>query len=104
MNTYLCKLLPPRKTFIADMTADEMAVMQAHSAYWAPRLADGTAVAMGPVVEAAGAGWGLGIFRAADEASLRALTGNDPAILSGKGFSYEICVMPRGVTLGKAPA
>ena len=104
MNTYLCKLRAPRADFIATMTDAERALMQAHIAFWQPRFADGTAVAMGPVIEAGGATWGLGIFRAPDEAALRALLAKDPVIAAGKGFTYETGLMPRGVMLGTAPA
>jgi uncharacterized protein YciI len=103
MNTYLCKLIPPRKSFIADMTAEERAVMGAHMEYWAPLLANGTAVAMGPVADSEGS-WGLGIVRAADEAALRALTANDPAITSNAGFSYHTSLMPMGAKLGATAA
>jgi hypothetical protein len=37
LNRYLCKLLPPRKSFIADMTFEEGALMQAHPAIMAKR-------------------------------------------------------------------
>ena len=103
MNIYLCKLLPPRASFIADMTAEEFALMQAHMQYWAPHLASGTMVAMGPVADSEGS-WGLGIVRTEDDASLKALTDTDPVVTANKGFSYHISPMPRGVVLGKPAA
>ena len=103
MNTYLCRLMPPRPSFIADMTAQEFELMQAHMNYWAPRLAQGVMLAMGPVADGDGS-WGLGIIRAEDDAALRALTDADPVIQAGAGFSYKVSAMPRGVMLGKSPA
>ena len=104
LKTYLCRLRAPRPNFIADMSAEERSLMQAHIAFWQPHFADGTAVALGAVVEATGASWGLGIFRAPDDAALGELIAQDPVIAADKGFSYEVGVMPRGVMLGKTPA
>jgi uncharacterized protein YciI len=102
MNTYLCQLMPPRKSFIADTTAEEYALMEAHMRYWAPHLASGTMLAMGPVADSQGS-WGLGVVRVANEAALRALTDPDPVIAANKGFSYRVSLMPRGMVLGKPP-
>ena len=103
MNTYLLKLLPPRASFISDMTGEELALMQAHMQYWAPHLASGVMIAMGPVADNQGS-WGLGIVNSRDNASLKTLTDSDPVIAANKGFSYHISIMPRGVVLGKAAA
>lgn len=85
---FLCRLIPPRATFMADITEDERAVMAAHATYWQKLLAEGTALAFGPVADPTG-GWGLGIVRAPDEAALAQLTSADPAITSGRGFRTE---------------
>lgn len=39
MPHQMTELMPPRPTFIQDMTPEEMEVMQAHAGYWA-RLAE----------------------------------------------------------------
>ena len=85
---FFCRLLPPRPTFIHDMTADERAIMQAHAQYWRRKLAEGVAVAFGPVADPSGA-WGLGIVEVEDDADLKAFQDGDPAIASGRGFRYE---------------
>jgi len=79
------------------MTPDEAAVMQAHSLYWREKLATGEVIVFGPVADPAGP-FGLGIVRASDTA-LKVFQDNDPAILSGRGFSYESFPMLSAVTL-----
>lgn len=96
-RAFFCRLLPPRPTFATDMTSEERAVMQAHAGYWTKLLHEGVAVAFGPVADPKGA-WGAGILRVTDEAHVSALTAEDPAILSRRGFSYETLPMLSLVT------
>ena len=70
---------------MADMSADERAIMKAHGDYWRGKLGEGAVIAFGPVAD----GYGLGIVAAADEAALHAFQNDDPAIQSGRGFRYE---------------
>jgi len=91
---FLLRLIAPRPTFPLDMTADERAVMESHGKYLAGKLAEGTVIAFGPVMDPAGA-WGMGLVRAKDEAAARALTETDPVILSNRGFRYEILPIAR---------
>ena len=79
---FLYKLLPPRPSFAFDMTPEEAAVMQAHSAYWQGLLKRGTAVAFGPVAEPTGA-WGLGVLEVDDPAEADRVRDGDPAVTSG---------------------
>lgn len=95
--SWVLRLIPPRQSFAFDMTAEERDVMLAHSAYWRGRLANGDAVAFGPVNDASGS-YGLGLLRAADEAAVLAFERDDPAILSGRGFSYHHAPMLALVT------
>jgi uncharacterized protein len=88
MPHYLCKLRPPRRTFIDDMTADELALMRAHREYWTPRVETGVVVAMGPVADPAG-GYGVAIIEAASTAALETMLRADPIIAAGRGFAYE---------------
>jgi uncharacterized protein YndB with AHSA1/START domain/uncharacterized protein YciI len=85
---FMMRLLPPRPTFMQDMTADERAIMMAHSQYWRGLLAEGKVVAFGPVGGAHG-GFGLGLVQAADEAALAVLQAADPAIQANVGLRYE---------------
>jgi uncharacterized protein YndB with AHSA1/START domain len=89
---FLCRLLPPRATFMQDMTSDERTVMQAHVQYWRGKLAEGRVVAFGPVLDPAG-GWGVGIVAASDDAELRRFQEEDPAVRSKIGLSYEALPM-----------
>src|SRR5258708_220958 len=97
MRFFLCRLIPPRPDFAATMTAEEQTVMRNHAAYWAANLKRGAALLFGPVSDPAG-DWGVGIVPAADEAAVHALRDADPAILSGRGFRYDILPMPRVIT------
>jgi uncharacterized protein YndB with AHSA1/START domain len=92
LRYFMCKLLPPRATFMQDMNADERSAMQAHAAYWRVKLAEGAAIAFGPVADPAG-GYGLGILAVPDEATLRAFQAADPAIVAKIGLRYETTPM-----------
>jgi uncharacterized protein YciI len=94
MMAFFCKLHPPRPTFMADMNQEEREVMRRHVEYWRPLTDAGTVIALGPVADPAG-GWGLGLMEAESREALEALTAADPAIRSGRGFRYEIHVMPQ---------
>lgn len=89
---YLVRLIPPRPTFMLDMSADERKVMMDHVGYWKEKLAEGTAIAFGPVADPKGA-WGVGIIKAKDEAAVRSFEAKDPVIASERGFRYEILPM-----------
>ena len=93
MSHFLCKLKPPRPTFLSDMSADEGLVMRRHREYWTPRVEIGVVIAMGPVANPAGA-YGVAIIEAPSRDALEAMLASDPAILSKAGFSYEIFPMP----------
>jgi uncharacterized protein YndB with AHSA1/START domain len=93
---YLCKLLPPRPSFPADMTEAEAKIMQAHVGYWTELLHKGVAVAFGPVLDPQGA-WGAGLVGVQAEDELRALQAQDPAIRAGAGFRYEAHPMPGAI-------
>ena len=85
LQHYLCRLMPPRPTFMADLSAEERDLMKAHGAYWRDKLAAGAVLAFGPSAE----GYGVGIVNVPDEAALHAFEADDPAIRSGRGFRYE---------------
>jgi YCII-related domain-containing protein len=89
---FLLRLIAPRATFAADMTREEAALMQEHGNYWRRKLAEGVAVAFGPVLDPAGA-WGLGLLRVTDEAEIRSFTAEDPVIRADRGFRYEVLPM-----------
>jgi uncharacterized protein YciI len=80
--------MPPRPTFVSDMTPEELLVMRGHREYWTPHVESGVVIAMGPVADPAG-GYGVAIVEAASLAALQAMQAGDPAIVSGRGFAYE---------------
>jgi len=94
---FLCRLIPPRRDFAATMSPDEVTVMQNHVVYWRSQLQRGVAIVFGPVADPTG-DWGVGIVAAPDRAAVEAMRDADPAILSGRGFRYEILPIPQLVT------
>jgi uncharacterized protein YndB with AHSA1/START domain len=93
------RLLAPRPGFPGDITADARLVMGAHAAYGATLLAEGRAVAYGPVADPTGVG-GLGVLRVADAAEARAVVDADPALRAGRGFAVELLPMIQGFARG----
>ncbi|HXR39684.1 MAG TPA: YciI family protein [Terracidiphilus sp.] len=85
---YFFRLIPPRPTFPADITANEAALMERHGVYWAKHFAAGRILAYGPVF-VPGAAFGLGILEVEDEAEARRFGENDPSVLEGLN-RYEI--------------
>ena len=92
MPHYLCKLKPPRPTFLSEMTPEEALVMRGHREYWMPRVEIGVVIAMGPVSDPSGA-YVIAIIEAPSLAALEAMQACDPAILSRRGFAYENVLM-----------
>jgi hypothetical protein len=69
--------------------------MADHAAYWRGWMAKGHVVAFGVVADPAGV-YGIGIVEVGDEAEVRRLTENDPTILHGEGFRFDVHLMPHG--------
>jgi uncharacterized protein YciI len=100
MPHFLCRLTPPRKTFLADMAGDERELMGAHQAHWRPFVEAGMVIAIGAVDDPAG-GWGVAIIEAASAEAVRALLARDPVVAANRGFAYETYAMP---TISVRPA
>jgi uncharacterized protein YciI len=94
MKYYLCKLLPPRPTFLQDMTPREAEIMQAHGAYSRELLDQGKAVVFGPVADPQGV-WGLGILQLGDDVDPQTIVANDPVLKADTGFVYQVMPMLR---------
>lgn len=99
---FLCRLIPPRRDFAETMSAEERDVMLAHVQYWTNHLQQGNVIAFGPIADPAG-DWGLGIIRASDLAEVEGFRDADPAIMSGRGFRYEVLPFVRLVTAPTPP-
>ncbi len=93
MPHFLCRLTPPRPSFLADMTDEERELMAAHSQYWRAYVEVGRVAAIGAVADPAGA-WGVAIIEAGDRQEVEALQARDPVVLSASGFSYQNFLMP----------
>jgi hypothetical protein len=93
---FLIRLLPPRPTFMFDMSDAERRMMGEHVGYWKKLLDQGVAFAFGPVADPKGA-WGVGIVEVEGETAVSALEKGDPAIQSELGFRYEVLPMPQAI-------
>jgi uncharacterized protein YndB with AHSA1/START domain len=89
---FFCRLVPPRSTFPADMTAAEAKAMKEHADYWRGHARGGPAVVFGPVGDPKGT-WGLGVLALDDERDLPALLAGDPVIRAELGMRYETLPM-----------
>jgi len=93
---FLLKLIAPRPTFATDTTEAELQIMQEHGAYLKDYVDKGTVIVMGPVLDPSGS-WGVAIVEIGSEEEVRSIIANDPTVLSGLGFRYEIYPMARAV-------
>ncbi len=75
---FALKLTPNRPTFAQDMTPEERAIMQQHSAYWRGFMEKGIVLFFGPVLDPKGV-YGLGIIAADDEEQVKDFIAGDPA-------------------------
>lgn len=91
MKNYLCKWIPPRAGFLATMSDDEKNWMGQHGAYLNALMDQGVIVAHGPVIDD-GEGYGVSLFRIADDEDIAAFTSQDPIVRNGVGH-YEHFVM-----------
>src|SRR5437879_12694017 len=74
---FLCRLIPARSTFPADITPTESAIMKRHVAYWEAESKRGRILIFGPVADPKAA-WALLIIRAAAASEVTAETRRDP--------------------------
>lgn len=89
MKTYVTKLIAARPTFMFDATADEMAVMRRHLAFWTEQMAAKRVVVFGPVADPT-APYGIAVLTLPDDVKPEEIMEKDPAIQANIGFRYEI--------------
>ncbi|TIT00539.1 YciI family protein [Mesorhizobium sp.] len=87
MKCYLCKYIPPRADFLATMTGEEREWMKQHRDFSDDLLDRGLIVAHGPVMDPSG-GYGVSLYRIADDLDIQAITSEDPIVRNGAGH-YE---------------
>jgi uncharacterized protein len=79
---FFVRLIPPRATFAADMTAAERAHMGEHVAYFGDLFAKGKVLIYGPVMDPE-AGFGMAVLEAESAEEVRAVMEGDPTVRSG---------------------
>jgi uncharacterized protein len=94
---FVLKLIPPRPTFVEDMTERESAIMKQHAAYWKDKADRGIAFVYGPVLDPKGV-YGLGIIEVDNEDQARTYAADDPAV---KSRLNKVEINPMHAILGK---
>jgi len=97
-QNYFVKLIPPRPTFPADITPEEMATMKRHADYYAAHFQAGRVLIYGPVMAAGGA-YGMGVLDVENEEEARRIVEADPSITE-KLNRYELWPMRIGGAQG----
>ncbi len=87
MKYFLCKYLPPRADFLANMNADESEWMRQRTVFLNLLLAEELIIAHGPVMDPSG-GYGLSLYVIPDDQDIAAITALDPLMHHGAGH-YE---------------
>jgi uncharacterized protein YciI len=93
MAFFFVRLLPKRPDFPANLTAEEGAVMQAHSKFLGEQLAAGTLIVAGPVLSPTGS-YGVAVFEVESREAVDALLARDPAVAVG---TYDVSPMAAAV-------
>jgi len=88
MHYFFCKLHGPRATFPADITPEEMALMQAHADYWREQMGKGHVIVFGPVMDPVEA-YGVLVMQLPDGAAPASLIDEDPVMQAQRGFRFE---------------
>jgi uncharacterized protein YciI len=96
---FYVRLIPPRATFAADMTAAEREHMGEHVAYFGDLFAKGKVLIYGPVLDPE-AGFGMAVIEAESAEEARTLMENDPTVRSGMN---RCTVAPMIVGASRAP-
>ena len=94
---FVLKLIPPRPTFVEDMTNEEWAIMKQHAAYRKDKAEQGIALIYGPVLDPKGV-YGLGIIEVDSEDQARTFAADDPTVKSGLN---KVEINPMRAILGK---
>jgi uncharacterized protein YciI len=91
MKTWFIRLIPPRSTFMQDMTESERKLMEEHFVYWKDLFAKGACLFGGPVLDPKGV-YGVLVVKAASEDEARALGAGDPSV-KGRVNRIEVAEM-----------
>jgi hypothetical protein len=91
---FFIRLIPPRPTFVQDMTPDERALMGQHTAYTREFFERGIVLAYGPVMAPSGA-YGFAVFEVDGESEVWRILDADPTVKAGLN-TYEVSPMRLG--------
>jgi uncharacterized protein YciI len=91
---FFARLIPPRPTFVQDMTGEERALMGQHTLYTRDFFERGKVLVYGPVL-AAGGPFGAAVLEVENEAEARGILDNDPTVTAGLN-KYELSPMRLG--------
>jgi uncharacterized protein YciI len=94
------KLIPPRVTFGADMTAEERGLMMEHVRYTREAFDAGRVLIYGPVMASGGA-FGIAVLEMEDAAEVQKFGDEDPSVKAGMN-RFEFCPMRVGAARGLA--
>jgi uncharacterized protein YciI len=86
---FFMKLIPPRRAFAQDMTAEERAVMQQHVNYVGEAFSKGTVLIYGPVMATAGA-FGKAVPEMPDAAAVQRFGDEDPSVKAGPSARHNL--------------
>jgi uncharacterized protein len=81
-KTYFVRLIPPRSTFLQDMTEAEGKLMKEHFTYWTDQFAKGVLLFGGPVLDPK-APYGVLVVKAANLDDATAIAAGDPTVKGG---------------------
>jgi uncharacterized protein len=98
MPHYFVKLIPPRPTFVQDMSPEEGRLMGEHGKAMRTHFDAGRLLIYGPVM-APGSSFGMAVFDAAEESEVHRLMDADPTIVA-KLNTYEVYPMRVGAARG----
>jgi uncharacterized protein YciI len=101
MKAFFIRLIPPRTTFLQEMTDAERKLMAGHATYWKDLFDKGVCLFGGPVLDPKGA-YGVLAVRAASEEEARAPIAADPSVKAGLNH-FDVAEM-RIAFLAKAKA
>jgi hypothetical protein len=87
---FFMRLLPPRPTFVLDMSADERRLMSEHAAYIKSWFDAGKVLVYGPVLGTPP--FGAAVFEVDDEGEARRIMEKDPTIIAGLN-TYDLAPM-----------
>ena len=79
---FFFKLIPPRSTFIHDITEEERRLMDEHGRYFDEQFGAGRLLLYGPVMVTGGA-FGLAILEVDNEEEARRFGEGDPSVKAG---------------------